>query len=136
MISPALTATNSDPDDDQRDDIFEPHVAGVAASRALHVVRHAGVLPYSSGTADQRGAAAWAYSEATGNPALFFARHVRECSLRFVEAVATGTARSLGARSPVHLVGAQGELVHAYLNWLSFSLRACLPANLAAPETG
>lgn len=41
MIATALATTIFDPDDDQKVDVFEPHVSEMGGTRALHFFRHA-----------------------------------------------------------------------------------------------
>lgn len=130
MNSISFAATISEPGYSEIDDVFEPHVSDMGASRALQVMRHARTLTDIKELAGKKVGPARALGETNVGRAQVATRNSWESSIRLVEAVATGVARTLTAKSPGCIVEVQHELLDAYLDYL-FSLRSFLPLSAA-----
>ena len=105
---------------DEVDEQFEPHVSGAGSLRALKFIRYCSTLD-AAGNGNGVGCVA---IENPIDRAQFGSRHFLEASTRLIEAASVGAGRAFTAGSLNDLVQAQHELIHIYLDWLSFIFRA------------
>lgn len=123
MSQASLATRQPDPDEEESGYAFEPHVSDAFALRVVEFGRRWSALG-GTGELTKKGAASRGTADCiAANGAQDVARLTFEATVRLMEAVSTGVAHALTARSAAQLIEGQHALFSAYLDFLSVPLR-------------